>query len=267
MERWSGKGTIHRFSTGWKALNENQHVLPIGTHLLKTFFDAEGRRRVETRIWARFDSGWRGFTWRWNEAQTDAELVQGSEDVTVRVDGQDRRWTLPSRSQCDQCHTEAAGFTLGWHPQQLNGTFMRAGQRVDQLRALVEAGYVPPESLDVPVLPARNDANASLADRARALLDVNCASCHQPEGFANAQLDLRFGTPLHDTGLCGPPGQGDFGLAGAKILDPGEPENSVLYIRMNRRDEGAMPPMGSHRVDEEAVSIIGQWIQSLNACP
>ena len=37
---------------------------------------------------------------------------------------------------------------------------------------------------------------------------------------------------------------------------------SVLVARMNRRDPHGMPPIGSHRVDEAGVALVGAWIDS-----
>ena len=146
-----------------------------------------------------------------NEAQTDAELVQGSEDViwcelmAKTIDGH-----CPLVVNVTNVIRKRGRFHSRLAPPTIEWNFLREQGREDQLRALVEAGYVPPESLEVPVLPARDDPTAALADRARALLDVNCASCHQPDGFANAQLDLRFGTPLPDTGPLWPTRAGGF---------------------------------------------------------
>ena len=114
--------------------------------------------------------------------------------------------------------------------------------------------------------PARDDLAADVDDRARTYLHVNCSSCHRPGGPALGELDLRRQTTLADTGLCAPPTQGNVGLVDPAIVDPGEPMNSVLWVRM--RDPGAyrMPPIASAVVDNAGVALIEQWITGLT-CP
>ncbi len=232
--------------------------LPVGTVLLKTFI--RDGRRLETRLITRGASGWHGYTWRWNAEQTDAELLDGA------LDADD--WHFPSPAECDRCHTPAAGFTLGWRTSQLARASSLDGVDYDQVAALAAAGYVDGVP-DGPLVahPRPDDDAAPLADRARALLEANCAMCHAPGGPANARLDLRAATPLAETGLCDAPGQGDLGLAGARIVTPGDPERSVLHARMTRRGEGQMPPLATLRVDEAGADLVRRWIASLPSCP
>ncbi len=118
---------------------------PQGTVLVKTFFlpataEAAGRaprtisaaeladprqwRRLETRLLVHAPEGWQGYTYVWNDAQTDAELLEGAKTVEVPVPsagGQQKfAWYFPSRSDCMACHTPAAGFVLGLNTRQLN---------------------------------------------------------------------------------------------------------------------------------------------------
>jgi ClpP class serine protease len=74
------------------------------------------------------------------------------------------------------------------------------------------------------------EISAALADRARAWLHTNCASCHRPEGATGADFDLSWrGDP---SGLCVAPQRGDLGIAEAQIVAPGAPERSVLLARV-----------------------------------
>ena len=45
-------------------------------------------RRLETRVMHRSSSGWQGYTYKWNPAGTDAELLEDAEteSLTVRTD-------------------------------------------------------------------------------------------------------------------------------------------------------------------------------------
>ena len=86
---------------------------------------------------------------------------------------------------------------------------------------------------------------------------------------------MRLGVPLEDTHVCGVvPAKSDLGVVGSLILDPGKRENSVLWLRMNTPiDPGAvgktvrMPQLATYVIDKAAVSLIGDWIASLGACP
>jgi hypothetical protein len=112
--------------------------------------------------------------------------------------------------------------------------------------------------------PAIDDPGRSLAERARTYLHVNCASCHRPGGPAPVALDLRFDTALAATGaLDTAPNAGDLGLPDARIIAPGDRSRSVLWERMRRQDGNRMPPIGSHRVDDVGVALIGDWIDTL----
>ena len=83
---------------------------PVGTVIAKTFGYPEDRRvadspvrLLETRIETRLDSGWVGYTYIWNEAQTDAELALGGSEVEVawiHDDGVKRSKQLPD-SKCE----------------------------------------------------------------------------------------------------------------------------------------------------------------------
>jgi hypothetical protein len=55
------------------------------------------------------DGVWAGYTYEWNSAQTAATRVVGGKTRTVN--GQS--WIYPSESDCRQCHTAVAGFSLG----------------------------------------------------------------------------------------------------------------------------------------------------------
>ena len=124
----------------------------------------------------------------------------------------------------------------------------------------------PVAGLDALADPA--DSGASLNDRARAYLHTNCAQCHRPGGPTPSSLDLRYSTPLSATNACDvQPSSGDLGIGpGARIIAPGSAALSVLPARMNRRDAGGMPPLGSSLPDAAGVALIDSWINALPNC-
>ena len=60
------------------------------------------------------------------------------------------------------------------------------------------------------------------------------------------------------------PLHGNKGVPEGMLITPGKPDASVLLKRMTTRGSGQMPIIATHKVDEEAVSVIRQWIQELN---
>lgn len=242
--------------------------LPRGSVLVKHFTVAG--RRVETRLFVRHADGeWRGYTYRWNAAQTDADLLDGSE---LRDLGGGARWYFPSRSQCLECHSAAAGRSLGLETAQLN-TALRYpnGRTANQLDTLDHIGLftapLPPPSARPAPYP---DPYAAGPDegRARAYLHTNCSQCHRPGGVGRASMDLRYSTPLATTNACNvAPSVGALGIADARLVAPGAPARSVLHARMAAPEVSRMPPVSSGVVDVAGAELVQRWIASLTRCP
>lgn len=227
--------------------------LPIGTVLIKEFQRAG--KRIETRLMVRHeDGGWAGYAYQWRPDGSDAELLQAQTEVQVAGP-----WTIPSRTACLGCHTDAAGGSLSLELGQL-GT-----GALELARMGVLAGLDPKKD-EVPVWPGVSEGG-SVESRARTYLHVNCSSCHRPEGGTPAELDFRReGDSRVALGICVEPLSGDLGLPNTRIIEPGDPDRSLLYLRMTRRDADGMPPLGSHRVDEEGAELIAAWIRSIEGC-
>lgn len=249
--------------------------LPIGSVTLKTF--QSGDRMVETRLLMRnADGDWSGFSYRWNEAGTDAELLSTSVHETVpgpRAEDPSIAWVYPDTGGCQHCHTAPTNASLGPETAQLNGYgwFPDQGVWAKQLDTLLAMGVL--RNLDeadldsAPALPSPSDPEAELDARARAWLHVNCAGCHQPGGGGYGTADYRWQTPLSEIGVCDQDSiVTDFDLpAGAKVIKPGDPEASVLIERLSRSDLYRMHPYRS-TVDQEGVDLLTRWIASLESC-
>jgi uncharacterized repeat protein (TIGR03806 family) len=232
------------------------------------------RRRIETRLLVHQDGQWAGYSYRWNDRQTDATLVDGKGDEKEfvvqdeRMPGGSRRqvWRFPSRVECLTCHSRAANFILGLSEAQLNKPHDYGGVRDNQLRTLKHIGVFTgtlPKSSDAALVDPY-DSSQDLDRRARSYLHVNCAVCHVEAGGGNAKMDLRFtikpermdlfsARPQHDT----------FGIDNAMLVFPGDPDRSVLYQRVSRRGRGQMPPLVSSLVDERAVALVRDWIREM----
>jgi uncharacterized repeat protein (TIGR03806 family) len=263
-ERWIGLPDGATVSIG----SDGDFDLPNGTVLVKSF-RLQGRL-VETRLFMRHPDGvWAGYTYRWNDQQTEASRVRGG--ATASVAGQD--WTFPSEAQCLQCHTQGAGRSLGLETAQLNGdlTYAATGRRANQLTTLDGIGVFSPRlspgASQQPALVDPYGATGALDDRARAYLHTNCAGCHRPGGSTPSPMDLRYQTALGATSACNvAPQAGDLGVAGAMIILPGDPDRSLVVLRTSRRDAAGMPPLASHVVDAQGVQLLRDWIVRLGGC-
>jgi uncharacterized repeat protein (TIGR03806 family) len=241
---------------------------PVGSVLMKTF--SLGGKKIETRLFMRHDDGeWSGYTYEWNDAQTDATLLPSSKTKSVGA----VTWTFPSRGQCINCHTTAAGHTLGLELGQLDGDYVytQTNRISNQLRTLEHIGaFAAPLGVGVDQIVAypRPAAPGPLEPRARAYLHANCSHCHRPTGPGRGDLDLRFGTPLAGTKACGTdPMLGSLGVTNAKIVAPGSPATSILSLRPHALDSTRMPPLASRAVDTAGLGVLDGWIASLAACP
>lgn len=233
-------------------------VFPVGTVAVKTF--AIDGRRIETRLLVQHDlESWVGYSYAWNEAGTDAELVSGNR-VTALPGG--KSWYFPSATDCTACHTPAAGYTLGLEAKQLAGR----GDALAKLSAKVRGDSAPLEAAPLSAIDAPPPATKEA--RARSYLHSNCSMCHR-EGSATGvvvDLDLRADTPLAKTGLCGDAKAGSLGAA-TRLVVPHEPASSVLVARMRATDERRMPKLASRVVDEVGVAAVEAWIADLASCP
>ena len=240
-------------------------TFPVGSILAKHFRVAGDL--VETRLFLRHDDGaWAGYAYAWNEDGSDATLLSGGQ--LLDLDGQ--AWSIPSRSDCLQCHSQALGATLGVETAQMNvahvyrstGLFANQIATLDHV-GLFEASPGAPEALEV--LPSLT-GTATVEEKARAYLHVNCAQCHQPGGNGLGEMDLRWDS--EDLEVCDvSPQFGDLGVAGGALVYPGDPTRSILSLRIRSRDAYGMPPLGSHVVDEVGAQQIDDWISSLTSCP
>src|SRR5690606_14929441 len=93
---------------------------------------------------------WKGFTYAWNDQQTDATLVdaKGTErsltiiDATAPGGKRLQRWRFASRTECMTCHNPWSGYTLAFNAAQLNRSHDYHGVIDHQFRALQYAKLV-----------------------------------------------------------------------------------------------------------------------------
>jgi putative heme-binding domain-containing protein len=239
------------------------------------------RKKLETQVLHYDGFGWKGYTYAWNDEQTDALLVSaaGMDRNLSVVDSEapggkrEQRWHFPSRTECLTCHNPWTGYVLAFNAPQLAREHDYGGVKDQQIRALQHVGLLAfyrrgeAKALAGPPTNAKLSAphgEANLGDRARSYLHVNCAHCHQFGAGGTADLDLRFNTALDRTKTREVrPVQGTFEIAGAHIISPGDPYRSVLYYRLAKTGPGHMPHLGSEIVDKQGLRLIHDWIGQL----
>ncbi|MCI0683847.1 MAG: PQQ-dependent sugar dehydrogenase [Gemmataceae bacterium] len=271
---------------------------PDGAVLVKTFLmdmergNPKSRKRLETRLlhFQQFpgtqeygDQYWRGYTYKWNDEQTDAVLVdEKGLDLPLKIKVGDgfvqQNYRIPSRAECTLCHTNAHKFALGVATMQMNRDHIyvepgkdaiRDGSVVaNQLATLEHIGLFtkplpePPDKL--PRLADYDDQAQSIEARARSYLHSNCAHCHIKWGGGNAEFKLLATLPLVEMGIVNvPPAHGNFKIDGAKLLVPGHPDKSILLHRMKITELGRMPHIGSRVVHDSAVRVVAEWIKGM----
>jgi uncharacterized repeat protein (TIGR03806 family) len=258
-------------SEGGTTDDEGHFEMPVGTVLVKSFLF--GGRLVETRLFVRFSDMWAGYSYQWNEAQTDAALVDESgltQNIT-NASGKMQSWYFPKRNDCLECHNDTVGGALGLESIQLDRTVdYGGGVMASQLASLEHIGvFDAPVTRLAPLVDPRITSGATSETRARSYLHANCAICHRPEGNYSS-IDMRDGTPLAQMNVCNvDPNKGDLGVAGAKRLFPGTPSKSVMVLRMQATDmkSGRMPQIATSVLDTTGIGIVSDWIKSVTTCP
>lgn len=234
---------------------------PNGSMIMKHFY--LGGRPIETRFLVRHDDGdWQGYSYEWRNPPTDADLLP-TEGKTIEVEGQ--QWLYPGRGTCKSCHTSAAGFTLGPKSQQLNKIVDYGdGLEANQLTTFEWIGMLDAHANVAPLVDP-TDESQSLDARARSWLDTNCSQCHRPNGPADL-IDFRHEIPFGDMNICGVTTNHNIFY---DRLEPGDPDNSYIYIRTTSTDYGGlrMPPIGSFMVDTAGTALLNAWITSIESCP
>ena len=121
------------------------------------------------------DGEWAGYSYEWNDEQTDATLLDVGKTKELQSGQQ---WRYPTRGQCMRCHGEQSLRALGPEVVQLQKVKPTAtGEGTTYLESWFDMGFFAPEyesvgelpGMDLPKLP---DAfgDAPTEERARAYL-------------------------------------------------------------------------------------------------
>ena len=236
--------------------NDGLPDFPDGTILVKTFYyfndsrdHSKGKKIIETRLLIKEASRWNVAAYIWNEDQTEAFLVTAGLQKTVNwIDtkgkGKVIAYHIPSNRECSSCHyTNGSIAPLGPKVRNLNKEVLRNDATINQLTHLYNEGIlneVDPAS--VSALPAWQDADKyTLAQRARAYLDINCAHCHNPTGMAADQgFNLNYETDLGDSNI---------------------PDNTSQLVEKMETLE--MPFIGTTLVHNEGLELVKAYMKTL----
>jgi mono/diheme cytochrome c family protein len=182
---------------------------PDGTVVLQSFAVDDGgpasRRWIETRLMLKEQGEWSGYSYAWNDEQTDAELVaaEGADrEIPLGVPpgpagpgatadaARTLHWRLPSRTECLVCHSRAGNYVLGLSTVQLNHDF--------DYEAALGPGHAPANQLRTLEHLGLLEVNW-WADQIAALRD-RAAAAGIPEPDRQAWVNRRFASADPDAG-------------------------------------------------------------------
>ncbi len=270
-----GKVTFHP-DGGWS--------FPDGTVFIKHFVmpsatPGAADRKIETRFIVKDQAGTRGFSYAWNAAGSEANLVMAGATFTLSApDGAgDFTYAIPAASACTTCHLAAVNDgVLGLETRQLRRAtrYPDVAGDFDQIAAWKHWGLFDaalPDPSGWPAALPSPDGGDGHAPEARALgwLHTNCAFCHQPGGPAGTAMDLRMATLFAANATCDvAPQRGAMGIANALLVAPGDSATSILYQRIVAASRPPrMPPLGPTRIDPDGAGLVRDWIDGLDTCP
>ena len=275
------------------ALPKNQQLVyqkdgmfnfPQESVLIKTFYYPEkfrnsnqGFRLIETRLLINTQEGWTGFPYVWNSEQTEAYLEIAGKRLNVSfIDpaGQltNFEYSVPNFNQCKGCHVnQSRMIPIGPKVRLLNHDFDYDDGKMNQLEKWNTLGMISglPRISSLPHTPDYNDLESgSIEERARALIDINCAHCHRlgaPGETSGLFLNIEETDPtrlgIHKTPVAAGRGSGDLDYT----IVPGQPDKSIMVYRMASTDPGIMmPELGRKLVHKEGVELVKKWIKEMD---
>lgn len=239
--------------TSMKAKGDGLPDFPDGAMLAKTFYytakQTEAKQQIiETRILQKYNGLWNVATYKWNDTQTDAVLMNAGGKVAVTItkpDGERKQidYRIPTVYDCYDCHRTSNALTpIGPKLRNLNVDVLVNGKATSQLQLLNKKGLLALKGHEtITKLPSYKDSSLPVDKRARAYFEINCAHCHNPDGFAGAySLDLRYENEFKNTGIY-------F-------------NKWNIEHRMSIRD---MPKLGTTVIDKEGLRLVQQYLAGL----
>lgn len=288
-ERWIYLPPGERINTD----DPDHWIFPIGTKLWKefAFLNEEGQlKRVETRLIERLSDGtWQFNSYLWNELEDEAELAPSRGVFDYYPINSGVSHDIPSNSDCLTCHGyERIGSpVLGFDALQLSPEKDPNSLHADSLNPedidlndlnLRQLVTRPFSSSSWPEISYRDEnGNELLLQRTMlGYLHGNCSACHSADGSASwTNLNLKHSvlteSPREEVAFLNTVDQlsGFFTIPDifpqeTYLIRSSSVVQSAIHYRMSVRDFDQMPPFGSKIVDEEALTLLEQFILSLD---
>ena len=254
----------------WVSVPEGEHIdssdaetwlFPQGTKLWKEF--SHDGVRLETRLLQKTGPGagdWAAAAYVWRADQHDAELAPYG---AINVLGSEHN--VPASGECFACHEGRASKILGFSALQLAPRSYDAPVRLSEAASQVLLSDAMP-TLDVPGSPTERAALG--------YLHANCSHCHNQSAAArssrkcfnpNERLSFDLDFTLHTDELGSVERTATYRTALGEVIERGRPDDSKALRLMSRRSGGLeqMPPLGTERVDVQALQLIRSWIAGL----
>ncbi len=274
-----GNSTISKFAKGDFSKGETQGAwkFPTNTVFAKTIYieqergNSTSRRRLETQLLHYTGDDWKAYSYHWNRDQNDAVLFDGegreeTYQVKTSASGKPEAWTwrYSNRTECMVCHLTRTGTIHSFASFQLDKPATSNGKSANQLELLKKLGIFEHPIPQYQRMASLADEQASVNDRARAYLHVNCSHCHRFGGSGASTIDFRW-EMANDKMLAidVAPTQGTFGLDNPHVITPGRPQESVLLYRFAKLGRGHMPYLGAQEVDGNALKLLERWVHGL----
>ena len=260
---WQDGATATRFIAlpAGKSITSDKGLViwPTESVLARTITWPATQQRIETQVLHFDGDSWNGYSYRWNDQGTDAELVAADgAEFTV----QKQPWRIHGRAECARCHNNWSGFAIGFQPDQLVSI---AGKKPAESPGLFDSFFLNRLKSH---LVSSHDTKANLESRARSWLHANCAHCHRRHGGGSVPLMVNYDLPTAETMMWNEkPMRGDLALTDARVVSPGRPEQSVLLARIARSGNGHMPMIGAREVDPHGFQTLWDWIGQGGATP
>ena len=252
-------------------------IFPVGSTLIKTFayLNMNGpleQQLLETRLLINTNAGWKAISYVWNEEQTDAKrAIAGATIPTSFLNSQGElvavRYRAPNQNQCKECHQVNKVMTpIGPKARNMNKDLNYQSGEMNQLLYWAALGWID-QKLDSTPISSYTDVNASLDNRARAYLDINCGHCHIPGGSADTTglyLNL-IEENQEKLGIFKKPVAAGRASGNLKYsIVPGHADDSIMLFRMKSLDPGIMmPESGRALADDAGIKLIKNWIDKL----
>ncbi|MBK7248445.1 MAG: hypothetical protein IPI05_12360 [Flavobacteriales bacterium] len=251
---------------------------PEGAVIIKNFYydnvqPGNTRRILETRLMIKKYGAWIFADYVWNDDQTEAVYNLSGSYVPLTWNdaggqGHDEIYRIPSEAECFTCHKYYdQPIPIGPKPQNMNSTMNYADGPMNQLAKWEAEGYLQSGyPTNIETVAKWDDPNETVERRVRAYLDINCAHCHSTGrhcDYRPIRFDWNLTTDPVNLGVCVPPDD-PIQPSQQYIVYAGNKARSMLYFRMSSNEEAErMPLMGRTVRHEEAIALIGQWIDAM----